>query len=187
MGRNGNDLNAVPVRCQRLLMRMMRYNPKATHVPGKQLIVADTLSRGPVSSPEACDTKTVCEVYIYVNEVIKSWPMSCDRIEEIKLATNQDDVMQEAITCTIEGWPQHPKDVPRHLFTQKRSHLSVADSLLIYDGRIVIPQSLRTKILEIIHHGHQGITKSRQRANGAVCWPGINRDISDMIYHCSHC
>ena len=157
---NGNDLNAVPVRCQRLLMRMMRYNPKATHVPGKQLIVADTLSRSPVSSPEACVTKTFFEVHIYVNEVIKSWPMSCDRIEEIKLATNQDDVMQEAIKCTIEGWPQHPKDVPRHLarFYAERSRLSVADRLLIYDGRIVIPQSLRTKILEIIHHGHQWIT-----------------------------
>lgn len=147
---NGNDLNAVPVRCQRLLMRMMRYNPKATHVPGKQLIVADTLSRSPVSSPEACDTNTVYEVHVYVNEVIKSWPMSCDRIEEIKLATNEDDVMQEAIKCTIEGWPQHPKDVPRHLasFYAERSHLSVADRLLIYDGRIVIPQSLRTKILD---------------------------------------
>ena len=50
----------------------------------------------------------------------------------------------------------------------------------------MIPQSLRTKILEIIHHGHQGITKSRQRANGAVWWPVISRDISDMIYRCSH-
>ena len=98
--------------------------------------------------------------------------MSCDRIEEIQLAANQDDVMQEAIKCTIEGWPQHPKDVSRHLarFYAERLHLSVADRLLIYDGRIVIPQSLRTKILEIIHHGHQGITKSRQRANGAVWW-----------------
>ena len=46
---NGNDLNGVPVRCQRLLMRMMRHNPKATHVPGKQLDVADTLSRSPFS------------------------------------------------------------------------------------------------------------------------------------------
>ena len=117
-------------------MRMMRYNPKATNVRGKQLTEADTLSRSPVSSPEACDTKTVCEVHIYVNEVIKSWPMSCDRIEEIKLATNQDDVMQEAIKCTIEGWPQYPIDVSRHLarLYAERSHLSVADRLLSYDG-----------------------------------------------------
>ena len=63
----------------------------------------------------------------------------------------------------------------------------MADRLLIYDGRIVISQSLRTTLLEIIHHGDQGITKSRQRANGAIWWPGISRDISDMIYRCSHC
>ena len=97
--------------------------------------------------------------------------------------------MQEAIKCTIEGWPQHPQDLPRHLarFYAERTHLSMADRLLIYDGRIAIPQSLRTKILEVIHHGHQGITKSRQRANGAVWWPGISRDISDMIHRCSQC
>ena len=41
--------------------------------------------------------------------------MFCDGIEEIKLATNQDDAMQEAIKCTIEGWPQHPKHGSRHL------------------------------------------------------------------------
>ncbi|CAB4036486.1 Retrovirus-related Pol poly from transposon opus, partial [Paramuricea clavata] len=29
---NGSDLNSVPIRCQRLLMRMMRYNPKAQHL-----------------------------------------------------------------------------------------------------------------------------------------------------------
>ena len=105
---------------------MMRYNPKATHVPGKQLIVADTLSRSPVSSPEAFGTNTVCEVHVYVNEVIKSWPMSCDRIEEIKLATNQDDVMQEAIKCTIEGWPHIPKMYPdTWLDFMQKDHISL--------------------------------------------------------------
>ena len=38
---NGSDHNAVAIRCQRLLIRMMRYKPKAQHVPGKELVVAD--------------------------------------------------------------------------------------------------------------------------------------------------
>uniref|UniRef100_A0A3B3XMK2 ribonuclease H n=1 Tax=Poecilia mexicana TaxID=48701 RepID=A0A3B3XMK2_9TELE len=35
---NSKDLHSVPLRCQRLLLRMMRYNPTAVYVPGKELL-----------------------------------------------------------------------------------------------------------------------------------------------------
>ena len=45
--KNKRDLDKVHIRCQRLLICMMRYNPKAQDVPGKQLVVTDMLSRAP--------------------------------------------------------------------------------------------------------------------------------------------
>ena len=43
------DLNSVPLRCQRLIMRLMKYSPKGEFAPGKSLVIADTLSRLPVA------------------------------------------------------------------------------------------------------------------------------------------
>ena len=41
------DLADTPVGCQRMLMRLMRLSIVAEFIPGKDLIVADALSRSP--------------------------------------------------------------------------------------------------------------------------------------------
>ena len=42
---------------------------------------------------------------LYVSEVVKSWPVSHDRLDEIREATEKDPVMQQAVKFTVEGWP----------------------------------------------------------------------------------
>ena len=69
------DLDKGPVQCQRMLMRLMRFNCKVVHKPGKQLTVADTLSRSPMTHT-AADERSVEEVEKFVEMVQETLPAS---------------------------------------------------------------------------------------------------------------
>ena len=44
-------LEEMPIRVQRFRLRMMRYDFSIFHVPGKQLLIADALSRSTLRNP----------------------------------------------------------------------------------------------------------------------------------------
>jgi transposase InsO family protein len=185
---NGPDLNKVPLRCQRLLMRLMRYRPVAEHIKGKDMWVSDTLSRHPLEMPSS-EMKSVHEIEQYVEDVKSQWPMSDRKLAEMQKATAEDPVLTAAMQYTIDGWPTYGKEVPDELkeYFDVRAHLSVAQGLLIYDDRIVIPQSKRKDVLQCIHEGHMGIDKCRDRANTGVWWRGITAEIKKIVKSCEHC
>ena len=43
----------------------------------------------------------------------------------------------------------------------------------------MVPESLRSKALQIIHKGHYVVEKSVLRAREAVFWPRITQDITN--------
>ena len=43
-------------------MRLLRFMDTISHIPGKELTLADTLSRAPVSNPTSADTQFSKEV-----------------------------------------------------------------------------------------------------------------------------
>ncbi|KAL9963006.1 hypothetical protein ACROYT_G032167 [Oculina patagonica] len=185
---NRQDLDKVPLRCQRLLMRMMRFKPKAEHVPGKELVVADMLSRNLlVNDTEASDSEE--DVKAYVDAVMTSQPASLEKLEQIKQATLSDPQLSLVLNYTINGWPKYAKDVPEQIrqYYTVRGDLSVVNGKIIYCNRIVVPSVLRSEVLDRIHDGHQGVTKSRERANMAVWWPGISHDIQNKVSTCEFC
>ena len=61
---NQRDLDNTPLLCQRLLMRLMRFNPLAEHVPGRLMVVAVTLSRSPLKFEEEPDTVEDVQAFV---------------------------------------------------------------------------------------------------------------------------
>ena len=67
------------------------------------------------------------------------------------------------------------------------SELSTEKDCIMRGARVVIPQSLRPKVLEELHAGHQGIVRTKQIARNYVWWPGIDLDIESHVKSCPGC
>ena len=126
------DLNMVPLRCQRLLMRMMWFNPKPEYVPGKQLVVADLLSRKPLAeSIDAITLQQEEDVSRHVITHVNNCPASPGKLGQMRRATTEDEELQVAIQFTHNEWAKYAQDVPIGLrpFYEARNHLSIAEEL----------------------------------------------------------
>ena len=64
-----------------------------------------------------------------------------------------------------------------HMFLNYREDLSVDNRLITKGARLLIPSTLRKKVLEQIHNGHLGVEKYILKARDSVFWPGISNDI----------
>lgn len=55
------------------------------------------------------------------------------------------------------------------------------DGIVIEGTTIVISPSLQKEMLQLIHVGHMGIGKIRERAKDIIVWPGMSKDIANLV------
>ena len=182
-------LEQVPPRIQRFRMRLMRFNiQEMNHVPGKEMYTSDMLSRQlPVESAEKSMVDDE-EMVHFLESIIDSLPVSDVKLQQIIAAQAEDSVCSKIKEYILEGWPDKYK-MPDALkpYWNFRGEFSVVRDLILKSSRILIPSSLRLEVLDKIHQGHQGIVKFRARAKQSVWWPGLSREIQDMIQGCRVC
>ena len=68
-------------------MRLMKFSYRISHIPGKNLTIADALSRAPSPHVSTADYELKMEVDAYVNAIISSLPATDTKLEEIILST----------------------------------------------------------------------------------------------------
>ena len=181
-------LDELPLRIQRLRMRLMRFSFSISHVPGKDLSTADTLSRAPVSNASPSDEFLSEEADTYLQMAVQSLPATEKRLEEVRSHQQTDLVCKKIATYCQDGWPsKHGIHESAKPFYSIAGELSVHDGLLMRGSRIVIPSDMQAEMLTRLHSSHQGISKSRQRARQSVWWPGMSSDLERVVTKCSEC
>lgn len=183
---NSKELDVVPLRCQRLLIRLMRFNAKAEYVAGKLLIAADTLSRHPaVITPQLRSVELTDDVEALKKSTREVWPMSHSQLSEVVKNTKADPKLQEILRYVKQGWPKYSSKIPEHAksYYAVRDKLSVYHDLLTDGDRIVISSNMRSEVKRKLHEGHMGIVKCRERAKQSVWWPGIRDSVIHRKLH----
>ena len=182
-------LDALPPRIQRFRLRLMRYSYSISHVAGKCLWTADTLSRAPVERAETPAEKELFEdTNIYVDMVMENLSASTSYLAELRDELQRDSVCARVMQLCSEGWPAHGINEPAlKLYWSERTLLTVQHGLLLKGQRLVIPSTMRNYVLVKLHEGHQGVVKCRERAQQSVWWPGLSQQLNEVVLNCRAC
>lgn len=154
---------AAPPRLQGMILQLQRYDIKIVHLTGKDITIADALSRKSIvyrleSLYEDMDAQ--------IHTVVANLPVSDRKLTDMRKATEQDPQLNSLRSVIKAGWPDVRKKCPS---------ISEIEGLLFKGEKIIIPHVLRAEMLECIHTGHMGIERSKQRARDILFWPCMNK------------
>ena len=110
--------------------------------------------------------RTNCEIKNRIANTVKELPVT---LADIKRESREDEFIQ-SIKNKIHNKDPNVPEV-----------FSLCDDVLLYNDRVVIPNSLQRKILRYFHMGHPGKNRTKNFMRWYVYWPNIDRDIADMI------
>lgn len=167
--KNLHEINSV--RLQRIRIKLLKYRLKLVYVPGKEMHVADTLSRAFLNERTE---------YPSLNQVVHSVAVSEPRRKEIVEATNAFKF----------GWPANKTKVNSNIqvYWKIRNQIYEENALMFYDHKIIMPLKLRHKMIQEIHEAaHFGINRTLSRAKEIMYWPGMNKQIIDIVSKCAIC
>ena len=177
----------ILLRIQRLIVRNFPYQPfDVQYRRGMEIPLADTLSR---VTPTPVEEDGIQLPIVAVNLIMSKLPVSSTETELIHEETSKDPTLTLLRHYILMGWPNDWRVLPQelHTFWNYREDLSMENGLITKGARLLIPSTLRKKVLEQIHNGHLGIEKCMLKARDSVFWPGISNDIWETVKKCGIC
>lgn len=143
-------------------IKLLKYEIHLQFSPGKEMYVADLLSRSFLKD-KVKDDSELSEV---VHSVEKHLSIASDKRKQFEKETEKDNDLKIILDYCKEGWPNLIKKVPGSLrvYWSHQSLISEQNGLQFLNDRFIVPNNLVDDMLRLLHISHMGMTKTKLRA-----------------------
>lgn len=179
-----NDGKRAITRAQGWALRLGAYQYDVEYVRGVDNI-ADPLSRMVKQQPIPFDeSNRPHEFQIATLELNALVENECAiSLQLIREATQSDQQLQRVKLAAESG--EWTPELSR--FQALSQELSFKQDLVLRDDRLVIPVSLRARVMKIVHRGHPGIVSMKRTIRAKMWWPGLDKDVENLVKSCLGC
>ena len=180
-GENRPIPEQASLRIQRWAMTLSAYSYELIYRPGIQNC-ADALSRLPLPEADPVDDKSPNPI-LHLFEALEDSTLTA---ETIATETQADPILAQVSHNIQHGWPKvrNPIFNPFYL---KKEVLNIDNNCIFWGSRVLVPQTLRTAVLDLLHEEHIGIVRMKALARCYVWWPLIDCDIEKLSKSCDIC
>uniref|UniRef100_A0A914VIB5 RNA-directed DNA polymerase n=1 Tax=Plectus sambesii TaxID=2011161 RepID=A0A914VIB5_9BILA len=177
---------------------LMGYSFDIEYVNTSKFGKADGLSRLPLVNDDDVQPlikkidSGLSETY---TKTFANLPIQAD---QVRAATASDPIFQAVMTLHRKGWPEkltptfkvQASTVAADSLTpyfRIRHELAIANDCLLWGLRVLIPTSLRPRILAQLHDTHPGQTAMKRLARQRFWWLGMGKEIEKKTAQCDAC
>lgn len=189
-------------RLLRIKEKTLRYKFDIIHVPGESNMAPDAASRYP-SKTCAAKLPTIWEEEdeaakdsIEIEEFTLSYAAA--QINDLPGSVTWEIINEESMRdekCArlgeiiSQGFPEQREDLPTDLryFYSMQDDLYVVDHTVFKGKKMLVPEKLRSSVLQGLHAAHQGVSGMRANARDRLFWPGLDGDLKRTRDQCRRC
>lgn len=189
-----NNRDLADIKNPRLLKikeKSLMYRFNIISIPGRENCGADAMSRIPTSQTANAKVMHIEESITAATQIQFDYENNTQtvNIDRIRKASSGDHQYIALINQIESGFPQHKSELSDDIkvFWSLRNELYTIGGLVYVEGRLLIPQQLRSILVDQLHIGHQGTNSMRANAKQRFFWPGMGSQLSLRRAQCKRC
>lgn len=167
------------MRMQHYAIFLQAYNYEIKYKRSEDNSNADGLSRLPILENEN-NEESSDKIDIFANDVLNELPVTAKEILE---ESKKDTKMAKVIGMLRLGKKFRCKDV----WNCNINDFCLVNDILMKGHQVVIPETLKNRVLQELHVGHFGIVKMKNLARGYCWWPNLQNDLEELARNCFEC